>query len=97
LCRKHFIQSYLLVSRVISQVKAEKACKDALVELKNRFVDSKSVDERQVILNTAISDPDLKDCKTLQSWASWAFKNIEWQLKKKTGKKRAGFFSIFNE
>ncbi|MBT5274706.1 hypothetical protein HOH11_00870 [Candidatus Woesearchaeota archaeon] len=72
-------------------------CKDALVELRTRFVDSKSVAERQVIFNTAISDPDLKDCKTLQSWASWAFKNIEWQLKKKTGKKRAGFFSIFNE
>ncbi len=71
-------------------------CKDALVELRNRFVDSKSVAERQVILNTAISDPDLKDCKTLQSWASWAFKNIEWQLKKKQ-KKRSGFFSIFNE
>ena len=29
-------------------------CKDALVELRNRFVDSKSVAERQVILNTAI-------------------------------------------
>jgi len=71
-------------------------CKDALVELRNRFVDSKSVAERQVILNTAISDPDLKDCKTLQSWASWAFKNIEWQLKKKQ-KKPSGFFSIFNE
>ena len=69
-------------------------CKDALVELRNRFVDSKSVAERQVILNTAISDPDLKDCKTLQSWASWAFKNIEWQLKKKQ-KKRSGFFSMF--
>ena len=81
---------------VISQVKAEKACKDALVELKNRFVDSKSVDERQVILNTAISDPDLEDCKTLQRWVKWAFKNIELQLKKKQ-KKRSGFFSIFNE
>ena len=72
-------------------------CKDALVKLRDRFVASKSVAERQALLNTAISDPDLKDCKTLQSWASWAFKNIEWQLKKKTGKKRAGFFSIFNE
>ena len=72
-------------------------CKDALVKLRDSFVASKSVAERQALLNTAISDPDLKDCKTLQSWASWAFKNIEWQLKKKTGKKRAGFFSIFNE
>ena len=69
-------------------------CKDALVELRNRFVDSKSVAERQVILNTAISDPDLKDCKTLQRWVKWAFKNIEWQLKKKQ-KKRSGFFSMF--
>ncbi|MEO2044012.1 MAG: hypothetical protein ABGX43_05360 [Nitrospinaceae bacterium] len=72
-------------------------CKDSLVELRNRFVASKSVAERQTILNTAISDPDLKDCKTLQRWVKWAFKNIDWQLKNKTGKKRSGFFSMFNE
>ncbi len=72
-------------------------CKDSLVELRNRFVASKSVAERQTILNTAISDPDLKDCKTLQRWVKWAVKNIDWQLKNKTGKKRSGFFSMFNE
>ncbi len=72
-------------------------CKDALVKLRNRFVASKSEADRQAILNTAISDPALKDCKTLQKWVKWAFKNINWQLKNKTGKKRSGFFSIFNE
>lgn len=41
-------------------------CKDALVKLRDSFVASKSVAERQALLNTAISDPDLKDCKALQ-------------------------------
>ena len=72
-------------------------CKDSLVELRNRFVASKSAAERQTILNTAISDPDLKDCKTLQRWAKWAFKNTDLQLKKKGGKTRSGFFSMFEE
>ena len=72
-------------------------CKDTLVKLRNEFVASKSVAKRQVILNTALSDPDLKDCKPLQRWVKWAFKNIDWQLKNKTGKKRSGFFSMFNE
>jgi len=70
-------------------------CKDALVELRNKFVASKSVAERQIILNTAISDPDLKDCKVLQKWAAWAFENIDWKLKKKRKEKRSGFFSAF--
>jgi hypothetical protein len=43
-------------------------CKDTLVKLRNEFVASKSVAKRQVILNTALSDPDLKDCKPLQRW-----------------------------
>lgn len=69
-------------------------CKDALVKLRNEFVASKSKAERQVILNTAISDPDLKDCRTLQRWVKWAFENIDWKLGKR---KRSGFFSIFKE
>ena len=71
-------------------------CKDALVKLRNEFVASKSVAERQTILNTAISDPDLKDCKPLQRWVKWAFANIDWELKKKR-KKRSGIFSVFKE
>ena len=55
-------------------------------KLRTEFVASKSAAERQVILNTIISDPDLKDCKPLQRWVKWAFKNIDWQLKNKTGK-----------
>jgi len=49
-----------------------------LNKLRTEFVASKSAAERQVILNTIISDPDLKDCGTLQRWVKWAFKNIDW-------------------
>ena len=71
-------------------------CKDALVKLRDSFVASKSVAERQALLNTAISDPDLKDCKALQRQVAWAFENIDWKLVKKQ-KKRSGFFSIFKD
>ena len=47
-------------------VKTDEECRAELEKLRVQFVAERSIAGRHAILNTAISDPDLKDCKTLQ-------------------------------